>query len=921
MTMFLRLLTAATLTVFASLAHAGNAEWDPRLTRGILDNGLSYILHDSGKQSDPFNIRLIVHAGSVDEEKPSGVAHMLEHMVFQSNTAHPTSIHRYIEKIGWRQGVQINAVTRESETQYMIRTRPNDALDLDQSLKLAADLVFGAQLRAEDWEKERFVILEELRQGDSTADRVSRQKKAASRVGSRYVDRPTIGTRQSIERIGIEEIRAFYHRFYTASNMTLVVSGHIDGEHTEATIRRIFAVAPKKQAPDRSYLDLPLKSGITVGLVQDPAGTSSQTTYAFRMAMPDRTSEDGQLAYLEKYFLSRLLRDAVQAQASHYAKTVNSLGFVAQETTQHRLILAFNASGPRHDAALRILLEAIERLRREGIAKPAFDRLMASARRINNNNVDAAANRTFAEWEDRIASAVLIGSVVDDPAAKAERTSKLLDRITLPGLEARMRDMLSAPDQVLFYQAPGAVKLSLPSANDVAMIRDDLAARGTLPVLPTLAEAPPETESPVPQWPANATVPQTGRIISETINRHPLIREWSLSNGDRVVWLMRETPDGKVYLSGQSAPGFENGRFDSAVSQVALQLWAQSGFRFWTQAQHDRWQEAQDEGGKWSYVLKADALDVAIAVDPEHLPAQLRRYAGNIAYGTVRPESVSDSIQRSIAAADRGNDYARLLYGAESGSSVEIEADMPTAATMESAAQAFLAQPVTWFAVGPAPGDDIRDAFARTIGAVPRDATLVAAPPLQREGIHAATAPSDADGRARVQVSFFSPMNWTPEASFLVSALNPVAQQALKNELRYRLDGIYTLQFEIQLDAASNRAVGSFSFYCAPERAEELTKAAIAVLEQMPQIARSVDAARIRADIDFAESGRLEDPNTWLRRLALSYRRYGNAGYLNRMQELPKKLTADLLAAHASSVFGTTNLAVLTRLPTEVMRP
>lgn len=41
---------------------------------------------------------------------------------------------------------------------------------------------------------------------------------------------------------------------------------------------------------------------------------------------------------------------------------------------------------------------------------------MASARRINDTNVKAAEGRTFAEWEDRIASAVLTGSVVDDPA-------------------------------------------------------------------------------------------------------------------------------------------------------------------------------------------------------------------------------------------------------------------------------------------------------------------------------------------------------------------------------------------------------------------------------------------------------------------------------------------------------------------------
>ncbi|NWJ24344.1 insulinase family protein [Rhizobium sp. RM] len=909
---------AAIVMLVAPLAHAGEVEWDPRLTRGTLDNGLAYVLYDSGKATDPFNIRLIVHAGSVDEEEPSGIAHILEHMVFQSNKTHSEGIHRYIQQIGWRQGLQINAVTRESETQYMIRTRPNDALDLSGALKLASDTVFGAQLRQEDWAKERFVILEELRQGNKTADRISRQKKAALRVGSRYVDRSTIGTRETIENASIEDIRAFYDRFYTASNMTLVVSGRIDKASAEAAIKAAFGSAPKRARPDRSYLDLPLKGGLSTGLVQDPAGTSSQTTYAFRLAMPDRTSEAGQLAYLQKYFLTRLIRDAIQAQAPHFENSVDRLGFVAQETTEHRLILAFNASGINHAAALPVLLEAIERVRREGIAKPAFDRLMASARRINDTNVKAAEGRTFAEWEDRIASAVLTGSVVDDPAKRAERTRVLLDRINLEDLEARMREMLSSPDQVLFYQAPGGVSVSVPSVADVMAIRDRLAALPKLPDLPPLSDPKQVAETPIPSWSADATVPQTGSVAEVRNLENPDIREWTLSNGDRVVWLVRDTPDGKIYLSGQSSPGFRNVEFGSTLSQVAVQLWAQSGFRFWTQEEFDRWTEAQPGGSRWSYALKANVLDAAVVATPERLPALLERYAQDIAFGTVRPEAVAEFHRLSAASADQGDDYAQLLYGL--GQPERTPASL-TVGELQAAASKLLAQPVTWFAVGTAPDDNIRDGFAKTIGAVSRQAVLKTAPALQREGLYAATV-EDGDGdRARVQLSFFTPMNWTPETSFLISALNPVAQQALKNELRYKLGGIYTLQFELELDAGSNRAIGTLSFYCAPERAQELTDAAIGVLDRMPEIVRGVDIDRIRADINFAEGSRLDDPNTWLRRLALSYRRYDNAGYLTRMKDLPGRLTQQVFEAEAASVFKTDNLAVLTRLPVERAEP
>ncbi len=311
-------------------------------------------------------------------------------------------------------------------------------------------------------------------------------------------------------------------------------------------------------------------------------------------------------------------------------------------------------------------------------------------------------------------------------------------------------------------------------------------------------------------------------------------------------------------------------------------------------------------------------LDAAVAATPERLPALLERYAQDIAFGTVRPEAVAEFHRLSAASADQGDDYAQLLYGL--GQPERTPASL-TVGELQAAASKLLAQPVTWFAVGTAPDDNIRDGFAKTIGAVSRHAVLKTAPALQREGLHAASV-EDGDGdRARVQLSFFTPMNWTPETSFLISALNPVAQQALKNELRYKLGGIYTLQFELELDAGSNRAIGTLSFYCAPERAQELTDAAIGVLDRMPEIVRGVDIDRIRADIDFAEGSRLDDPNTLLRRLALSYRRYDNAGYLTRMKDLPGRLTQQVFEAEAASVFKTDNLAVLTRLPVERAEP
>lgn len=906
----------AVIALFASLhlAQANGIEWDKKLTHGKLDNGLSYILYDSGRADEPFNIRLIVHAGSVDEEIPRGTAHMLEHMVFQSTKAHPKTLHRYFQKLGWRTGVQINAVTRETETQYMVRTRPHDALDMEGSLSLLADMAFDARLTAEDWEKERFVILEELRLSNKVADRISRQKKELLRVGSRYVDRPTIGTRKGIETTTVADIREFYDRFYVASNMTLVISGKIDTATTEAAIARIFGSAPVKPRPDRGYVAFPLKDDLNIGLVQDPQGTSSQVTYAYRLEMPERQSEEGRVAYLEKYFLTRLMRDAIQEQSKHYAETVENLGLVIQEPVERRLIVAFNARSKNHNAAQKVLLESVERLRRTGLSRDGFDALMKDAVRINNRNPDAAAQRTYAEWEDRITSAVLMDTVLQDAGQKSRDTERLLAKITFDGLTARMKDILNTTDQVMMYQVPGGEQVSLPSVEQVKKDRDALHKLSKLPDLPPIVEkAAVADELPAPLWPADVVIKDTGRILSEMHHKNPDILEWTLSNGDRVVWLERNTPDGKVYLSGQSRPGYMNAEFGSTLSQAAIQLWDQSGFSFWSQEEYERWKKAQT--AQWSWALKENMLDVAVAAQPAQLPELLKLYAASITFGLVREEATNAFNAQMASVGPPKNEYSQLLYGTAAHKLRDATLADIDSNELENAARALVSEPVTWFAVGPAPTKDIQAAFAKMVGALPRAASLTPTPALQQQGAHHKSIKTFADNRAQVEISLFTPLEWTPEKAFVISTLTPLTQQALKNELRNSLGGIYTLQFELRMDPETNRSISTLSFICAPERAEELAQAAIKVLQNMPQNVQDADVTRLRSDIDFAESGRINDPNTWLRRLSLSYHRYGNPTYLNNMQTLSALITQDALYSYAQQVFKTDNVAILTQLP------
>src|SRR5690606_25538635 len=89
----------------------------------------------------------------------------------------------------------------------------------------------------------------------------------------------------------------------------------------------------------------------------------------------------------------------------------------------------------------------------------------------------------------------------------------------------------------------------------------------------------------------------------------------------------------------------------------------------------------------------------------------------------------------------------------------------------------------------------------------------------------------------------------------------------------------------------------------------------------MPAFVEKADIRRIREDIDFAESIRGTDVNTQLRRLALSYARYGDGGYLRRVGQLASQLSITLLEDYARLIFSMEHTAILIEKPKKIVTP
>jgi zinc protease len=216
---------------------------DPSLLRGMLDNGLRYVIKKNGEPKNRVAIYLHVPAGSLQEEDDQrGGAHFLEHMLFNgSENFPPGSLVEYFQRIGMDFGGDINAFTSYDQTVYHLILPEGSRAELETGLLVMADFARGALLLEEEIDRERGVIFAEKRTRDSAAYRTHLASSAFAFRGTRLPEREIIGVEETLAAMDRERLKAFYDAWYRPELLTLVVVGDMDPGLTEELIRAGFS--------------------------------------------------------------------------------------------------------------------------------------------------------------------------------------------------------------------------------------------------------------------------------------------------------------------------------------------------------------------------------------------------------------------------------------------------------------------------------------------------------------------------------------------------------------------------------------------------------------------------------------------------------------------------------------------------------
>lgn len=213
------------------------------ITEYTLANGLRVLLFpDPTKPTTTVNITYLVgsrHEGYGE----TGMAHLLEHLVFKGTPKHPNITQELTER-----GAFPNGTTWYDRTNYF-ETFPASDANLEWALDLEADRMVNSFIAKKDLDSEFTVVRNEFESGENNAFRVTMQRTMATAFEWHNYGKTTIGARADLENVPIERLQAFYRKYYQPDNAILVVAGKFEAPKALTLIAQKFGAIPK---PTRS---------------------------------------------------------------------------------------------------------------------------------------------------------------------------------------------------------------------------------------------------------------------------------------------------------------------------------------------------------------------------------------------------------------------------------------------------------------------------------------------------------------------------------------------------------------------------------------------------------------------------------------------------------------------------------------------
>jgi len=533
----------ALLVTFAVAAQPGAQQIpvipaDKAVRVGQLPNGMKYYLRHNDKQKNLADFYISHDVGAIQEEDDQqGLAHFLEHMAFNGTKNLPGKmLIEYLETVGVKFGVNLNAGTSWDYTQYLLKDVPTIRPGIiDSALLILHDWSHFIALQPKEIDAERGVIMEELRMRDGASWRGTIQLLKAVGKGTRYEHRNLIGHLDGLKSFDHSSLENFYHKWYRPEYQAVVVVGDINVDEVETKLQKLMADIPASpaDAPQKEVIVVPDNKEPIISIFEDPEMTqSSASLFIKRQALPkqlNNTVVAEQLALIDalasEMANARLQEIAMKPNAPFTgARFMN--GGIGICSTLECAGVDVNTQDGKLLGGFEAAYTELERIRRHGFTESELERAKQSVMKEQELAYNNRNDRKNGQYVQRYLNAFRKNAAMPDAETEWKLDSMIISQLQLPMINQVVAQYITDHNQVLVVQAPKREGLTNPTEAQFAEVLAKVKAATIAPYADNTVKEP--------LIPADKKL-KGSKVKKESKNEEFGTIEWTLKNGLKVV--------------------------------------------------------------------------------------------------------------------------------------------------------------------------------------------------------------------------------------------------------------------------------------------------------------------------------------------------------------------------------------------------
>ncbi|MEM9158263.1 MAG: insulinase family protein [Verrucomicrobiota bacterium] len=500
---------------------------DERVTVGTLDNGLRYYVRHNGEPEGRGYLRLVVHAGSMQEdERQRGLARFIEHMAFfgTERFSHDDIVN-FVEGAGMRWGDAANAYTGYDETVYTLNIPLGNGGVMDRAFQLLADWASGVTFDPLRIEQERAFLMEERRARLDLSERISEKRYPLNYYESRYARRNPLGSMIVMRNAPRQRFLEYYETWYRPNLMSIIAVGDFNPEAVEARIKAHFGELknPENEVP-REFDNVPGHEETLYSVVTDPEITVSSAQVLIKEdADPEGRAVDYRTMLTKRLFMrmmnSRLEERSREAEPPFVSASV---GRVSLGRKRMGYIQNVTFVGEDFQRGLSELYAEVGRVARDGFTDTEFKREKANSLRGIERALDELEETDSILYVEEFTRAFLTGEPIPGIAREVEMTREFYQDISIEEVNAVAEIYLKERDRVVHYST--TEEAELPQNEDLLAAIES--AKGLeLGVYQDFVDADPLVSVEL----------KGGEIVKSDMELQTGVYDWTLDNGIRVL--------------------------------------------------------------------------------------------------------------------------------------------------------------------------------------------------------------------------------------------------------------------------------------------------------------------------------------------------------------------------------------------------